>query len=123
MELSRIIILKDEYDDLDVSFETVFGVVYLNPSIERKFPWWVKPYGDAYNPIPSEFGLLPTENTVIGIPLSLTAHLYRISVFGQRWIEELNHDVISKISKIDEVHIQGRDYIPDIILMELLQNV
>lgn len=123
MELSRLIVLYDEYPELDVQLETVYGVVYMSNNICRRFPWWIKLYGIGHEEIPDEFDILPKRNSVIGIPLSPTAHAYRKAVFGQRWVENLNMDIVSQFPPMDEIHIQGNDYIPDILLMKAFQSV
>lgn len=123
MELSRLIVLYDDYPELDVPLETVYGVVYMNDNIDRIFPWWIKCYGIGHEKLPVEFGILPKRNSVIGTPLSPTAHTYRKAIFGQRWIENLNMDIVSQFPSLEEIHIQGNDYIPDISLMKAFQNV
>ena len=123
MELSAIIVLYD--DKFDVPLEGVYGVVYMIPGLTKQFPWWVRRYsfGDYIYPKP-DFPVIDTGfSTVIGKPLSETAHRYRMCIFGQRWIEDVNHKIVSTFPPFSEVSVQGDDYITDLDLMKVLQNV
>lgn len=124
MELSRLILLYD--DDFHVEDLTqIYGVVYMNYALKKQFPWWIRRfsidgeyYAKASFDVPN-----PGVSTVIGVPLSKTAHEYRQAIFGQRWIEDVNYEIVSTFPPVREVSVQGDDAALDIDLMRILQNV
>lgn len=122
MELSALILLYD--DKFEVPLEGIYGVVYMVPEAAKEFPWWIRRFSfDGRYPEPDFVVPKPGKSTVIGVPLSETAHLYRMAIFGQRWIEDVNREIVSTFPPVNEVSVQGDDYVPDIDLMRILQNV
>lgn len=123
MELSRIILLYD--DEFEVPLETVYGVVYMVPGLTKQFPWWIRRFCfEGYDYPQPDFEILDTGvSSTVGIPLNKKAHEYRKSIFGQRWIEDLNREIVSTFPPLSEVSVQGDDYTPDLDLMRILQNV
>lgn len=123
MELSAIILLYD--DEFDAPLESVYGVVYMVPGLTKEFPWWIRRFCfDGYDyPKPDFYVDRTGVSTVIGIPLSKTAHEYRKAIFGQRWIESVNYEIVSTFPPLSEISVQGDDYVPDLDLMRVLQDV
>lgn len=122
MELSKIILLHD--DSFETSLEDTYAVVYMKSGLNKKYPWWIRKfsYGGEF-PEP-DFNVPPTNvSTAIGIPMSATAHKYRLAIFGQRWIEDLNMEIISTLPPVNETNMQGDNYIPNIEIMKVLQHV
>ncbi len=124
MELSRIILLYDDQFEVE-PLTTVYGVVYMTPGLTKEFPWWIRRFCfDSYDyPNPDFFVVGRGVSEMIGIPLSEKAHTYRVSIFGQRWIEDVDAEIVSTFPPLREVSVQGDDYVPDSDLMKLLQNV
>lgn len=122
MELSKIILLHN--DDFETSLEDTYGVVYMLPGLNKKYPWWIRKFSyDGKFPLP-DFEVPQTKiSCTIGVPLSGTAHKYRIAIFGQRWIEDLNMGLVSLLPSVKEVNVQGDDYIKNIDIMRVLQHV
>lgn len=122
MELSAIILLYD--DEFEVPLEGIYGVVYMIPGLTKQFPWWIRRFSFAeHYPMPDFAVPNPGKSTVIGTQLSEKAHTYRMAIFGQRWIEDVNREIVSTFPLVNEVSVQGDDYVPDIDLMRILQNV
>lgn len=122
MELSALILLYD--DEFEVPLEGIYGVVYMVPEAVKEFPWWIRRFSFDDRYPESDFVVpKPGKSTVIGVPLSETAHRYRMAIFGQRWIEDVNREIVSTFPPVNEVSVQGDDYVPDIDLMRILQNV
>ena len=123
MELSRIILLYN--DEFEIPLETVYGVVYMVPGLTKQFPWWIRRFCfEGYDYKLPDFEVVGTGvSSVVGIPLTEKAHEYRKSIFGQRWIEDLNYEIVSTFPPLRGVSVQGDDYTLDLDLMRILQNV
>lgn len=123
MQLSRLILLCD--DEFVTDLIPVYGVVYMKEGLHKQFPWWIRRFAlSGYDYSYPDFNVPHvTETTMIGVPLTGKAHLYRLSIFGQRWIEDVNRELVSTFPPVGEVSVQGDDYTPDIDLMRVLQNV
>ena len=123
MELSRIILLYN--DEFEIPLETVYGVVYMVPGLTKQFPWWIRRFCiEGYDYNSPDFEVVGTGvSSVVGTPLTENAHEYRKSIFGQRWIEDLNYEIVSTFPPLRGVSVQGDDYTLDSDLMRILQNV
>lgn len=85
-----MIIVTSKPIPIGIDYTEVYAIHFLK-EIAQPIPWYVLQFGN--NKLPAPLFISNIEG-IYGIPLSKRAHLARVAINGQRWMEDISDELI-----------------------------